>query len=514
MTAAIDRPRIKVDSFDWQRHVLRHGEHLLNYPETRRELTRNDPILWAWLYFRHHLASPETGGRITFSQFHLDLCNAAKQWSRRDLGPAEVREAWVAPRGSGKSTWAFGILPAWALAHGHRRFIAAFADSAHQAQQHLASLKMEFDSNERLRQDFPDLCNPGKRLSGTTVADNQAVYVARSGAVFQARGADASTLGAKLNSQRPDLLLLDDIEPDVSNYSLYLKEKRLATVLNSIFGMNPNAVVEFVGTTTMPGSIMHDLVRQAMGTEPPDWVGDENIRTRYYPAIQTNDDGTERSLWPERWGMDYLQSIRHTRAFRLNFMNDPLAVDSDYWSPSDFTYGRFPVTRAYLSVDGAVTTKTSSDYTGLAVVSYAPAGDGQPARCLVEYAQAVKLQGAALRQRVMQILESFPHIGAVLVETNQGGDMWHEVLHSLPVKIVTVHNSENKNVRAGRLLNQYQMVPPRVVHAERLPALEEQQMAFPKGPNDDLIDSVGNAVLRFLKPPARPKAAARSVSPR
>jgi phage terminase large subunit-like protein len=75
-------------------------------------------------------------------------------------------------------------------------------------------------------------------------------------------------------------------------------------------------------------------------------------------------------------------------------------------------------------------------------------------------------------------------------------------------------NSEKKEARAGRLLNLYQLIPTRVMHAEPLPALEEQMVAFPKAPNDDLVDSVGNAVLRFLKPPSKPRAAVRSVSPR
>jgi phage terminase large subunit-like protein len=42
-----------------------------------------------------------------------------------------------------------------------------------------------------------------------------------------------------------------------------------------------------------------------------------------------------------------------------------------------------------------------------------------------------------------------------------------------------------------------------VVHAEPLPALEEQMCAFPNGLNDDMVDAVGNPVLRFLKPPKK-----------
>jgi predicted phage terminase large subunit-like protein len=509
MTATL--PRLSVETFDWQSHVLRHGKHLLSTPETRRILTREDPLLWAWLYFRHHLSSPETGGRISFSQFHLDLCESALQWARKDLGPAEVREAWVAPRGSGKSTWMFGILPAWALAHGHRRFIAAFADTGHQAQQHLASLKLEFDGNQRLREDFPELCTPGRRPSGTNVADNQGLYVAQSGAVFQARGIDSSTLGAKFGTQRPDLLLHDDIEPDQSNYSLYQKAKRLASVTGAVFGMNPNAVVQFVGTTTMYGSIMHDLVKSALGHPAPDWVRDEGIRTRYYPAIINNDDGSRRSLWPERWPLSYLASIEHTRAFRLNFLNDPMGAEGDYWSPEDFRYPETdqdvdPTPRMMLSIDPAVTSKATSDYTGLAVVSHFPGRQ----RCTVHEAVQVKLTPAALRQKVLAMLDEWPQVGLVLVEDNQGKDVWEQILHTLPVKLRRVHQSDSKEVRAARVLNFYQR--GRVIHAKPLRELEEQMCAFPKAPHDDMLDSVVSAVERFLNPPKQqqPPNAARA----
>jgi phage terminase large subunit-like protein len=169
-------------------------------------------------------------------------------------------------------------------------------------------------------------------------------------------------------------------------------------------------------------------------------------------------------------------------------------------------------------VDGAVTTKRKSDFTGLSVVGYAPArpaterNGAVPARCLVEHAEAVKLKGAALRERALQILDSYPDIGAILVESNQGGDLWDEVFHHMPVRVVTFSNSEPKEVRAGRVLNLYQLLPPRVVHAEPLPALEEQMCAFPNGLNDDLVDSVGNGVLRFLRPPKKspPPSASRT----
>jgi phage terminase large subunit-like protein len=55
-------------------------------------------------------------------------------------------------------------------------------------------------------------------------------------------------------------------------------------------------------------------------------------------------------------------------------------------------------------------------------------------------------------------------------------------------------------------------LPPRVVHAEPLPALEEQMCAFPNALNDDMVDSVGNGVLRFLRPPKKPAPPSASAA--
>jgi phage terminase large subunit-like protein len=185
----------------------------------------------------------------------------------------------------------------------------------------------------------------------------------------------------------------------------------------------------------------------------------------------------------------------------------------------DFTYGDLDFcSSTILSIDGAVTTKKDSDFTGLAVVGYSPArktsSGKQPPRCVVKYARAVKLKGDPLRSIVLSILESFPEVRGILVETNQGGDMWLDTLHGMPVKIYTIHNDEKKESRAGRVLNLYQMAPTRVVHAHKIPRLEEEMVNFPNGANDDLVDAVGNAVLKYLRPEKRTKARIKIRQPR
>jgi len=508
-----------------QAYVTRHHPKLLKSPEGRRALTKYDPLLFALLYLRHHLRAPATRNRITLCDAHLEWCQQALQRVLTPaLRPRQNRDAYVAPRETGKSTWHFLILPLWEAAHGHRKFIAAFADSGTQAEMHLQTFKNELDTNTLLKRDFPDLCEPAVRARGMTLSDTKGLTIRKSGFVFGARGADSKTLGMKVGHTRPDKLILDDIEPGEDQYSEYQIEGRLNTVTDVIMPLNEYADVVISGTVTMPGSIVHQLVKSV--TEPdeehPEWIREQNIRVHYHAPIIVADDGSERSIWPAKWPLDYLLGIRHTRSYLKNFANSPMGLDGDYWSKDDFEYGSLPFkTKVALSIDPADKTKKTSDWTGLAVVGWMPPPRKDPRRqttdaeditamifgnlgaCEVMHAEQVKLVGERLRQKVLQILEAFPEIGLVVVEVNKGGEHWYDILHHLPCKIQLIDSTIDKRVRAAHALAHYQR--HRVKHTQRMSALEEQMVGFPKAPNDDMVDAVGALVTRFLRrPEAKP----------
>ncbi|MFE8961753.1 hypothetical protein [Streptomyces iakyrus] len=491
---------LDAETFDLAAYLAQFDARLLADPEGRRTLTRLDPLLFGLTYLRHHLRDSE--GHITFGDAHLDWCRAARKWVRPATAPAEHRDAYIAPRNMGKSTWWFLILPMWAAAHGHIKFAAAFASSATQAETHLSTFKRELDGNALLRQDFPNLCVPARRPSGGSVADTQSMFIAKSGFVFAARGIDSSNLGMKVEEHRPDLILCDDIEPDESSYSLELARKRRTTLVDSILPLNVYARVVISGTVTMPGSIVHQLVKHARGVETAAWIREEGFAAHYTPPIIKTTGGYERSVWPAKWPIGYLKSIEATRSFAKNYANDPMGADGDLWTPDDFRYpgdeGVDSVTHMMLSIDPAVTAKKGSDFTAMAVVSWS----AQRRRCTVHAAVAMKIQpGPLLRERVLAMLDEFPEIGLILIEVNQGQDTWQAILHDMPVKVKPVSQTENKFVRAEGVLHHYQR--GRVIHALRLVELEQQMCAFPKAPNDDLVDAVGSAVRRFI--PNKPR---------
>lgn len=501
---------------------------MLSTQSGRIDYTRDEPLLFALTYLGKSLVMPapideadgaaSEEGIVSMCEFHWDLCEKAREWSEKpagQFGPAEARDAFIAPRDAGKSTWLFKILPLWAAAHGHVKFVAAFADSGPQAKKHLSSFKRELEMNPLLNEDYPELCQPMKRRGNVNVSDTQDLYQAKSGFVFAASGADTSVLGMKVEDQRPDLIILDDLEPDEASYSDYQAGQRLSTLTDAILPLNIRARVVLSGTVTMPGSITHQLIKSISNKEeePAEWIVTEKFKVHHYKPIISNEDGTERSLWPEKWPMDWLNLVRHTRSFAKNYNNDPLAVDGQYWTRDDFTYGSVDCVKTVLSVDGAVTKKKTSDFTALAVVGATGHQPGDARRqCEVKYATAVKLTGAALRNKVLDILQMYPEISLILIEGNQGGELWREVFHNMPVRILIFNNSEPKEVRAGRVHALYQRVPTRVVHTQRLQQAEEQMVGFPKLPHDDLVDAIGNPILKFLKPVARPVRSGRSLA--
>lgn len=461
-----------------------------------RKAAKWDPLLFAAWYMPHHLVDDSADAQVTFSRFHVELAQRAATWHQSPVGPMTERHASIAPRESGKSTWLFLILPCWAAAYEHLKFIAAFADSGAQAEMHLASFRKELASNVLLNQDFPALCHPSRRHS-VAESDTKSLLVTASQFVFSARGIDAKSLGMKVGARRPDMILLDDVEPDGANYSAYQKGQRLSTLQNSILPLAVNARVELSGTVTMPGSITHDLVRTVLQPDEPvtQWVTDERFTIHHYDAIVVDEDtGEECSLWPEKWSLEFLQSIRHTRSYRLNYANDPMAVDGPYWNEDDFRYGNtFIAARTLLCLDPAVTAKEKSDFTGVAVV----AGNRKLLKCRVRFAAQIKVApGKALRQYVLRQLTAYPEIGGVLIETNQGGETWLAILHDLPVPIATVWSDKPKEERAADLLVDYQR--DRVEHERKLPQAESQMVSFPNGAHDDIVDAIGSGVRYFL----------------
>jgi hypothetical protein len=584
------------------RHLARTGA--LDDPASRREATRYEPFLFALIYMPQYfvlntpnaLSQNSLYGGITLSQFHVDAFLAIEEWAIPSTKTRQDRDGWVAPRESGKSTIFFTVGPLWAAAHQHKRFVAAFSDSDDQVQKHLAKFHEQVDNNKTLQEDFPDLCAPARRANGNAVNDNKNAFNSANGFTFEAHTIDGKIVGLVNNENaRPDLIILDDIEPSEDKYSQDMKLKGVNRLRDKILYLNEFARVILVGTVTMAGSIMHDVVQSLLnpgsipaaptpsnphrfGNLVPDWIREQNFRAHYYPALSVDPKtGQLQSLWPEKWPVEELAPRLGTNDFMKNMQNNPVG-DGEYWEQGDILYSTLPApTRTILSIDPAVTATASSDYTGLAVIRYQPPSKtahlpvpvatapppptdldellqrrikrrGRPlpadprkraeyiaslmavvpdslnhppaaptptgstqARCEVAWATRVKMKPQRLKNYVLTILERFPEIDTILIETNQGHDFVSEPYEELPVRLLVKTQSEPKDTRIARLAQYYKSFEPKVTHADHFVPLEEEMYAYPQTANDDTVDAVATGVQYFLfkDPKHRPKSRRR-----
>lgn len=464
----------------------------------RAKLTKNDPLLFALVYLFDHLRSAETRNKLSFAEFHLDLLEDAKEWVRHSGEPREDRDSYVAPRGCGKSTWLFNLLPIWAAAHGHIKFVVAFSDSADQAKNHLATIRGEFDTNDLLRQDFPLLCEPKVRRTGgalakKTVSARVDKIEQANDFVMMAKGSGTAARGLKSGRRRPDLIILDDIEPGEEKYSPAVMMLRLKWMTQTVFHLNEYARVIIVGTVTAPGSIMHQLVESDLhpSDDTPEWIAEQKIRVHYYAPILTNDDGTERSCWPAKWTLEYLKSIEHTVDYAKEFLNQPVSPTGEYWSKDDFVFGDLPTAYDILVFDPAVTDTAESHDTGLSILGFNVA----QRKVVVKLATTVRLPPKKLRETALWYIDQYPEIGAIVVECNQGARTWEAVFHDIPVRLILTWTKLSKVIRFTRLLNAYQR--GYVVHSKQLTRLQTEMCAY-RGGDNDLIDAVEVGVRRFL----------------
>lgn len=489
--------------------IPEYNTELLKHKEGRLVMTKHDPLLFALIYLKDHITGLDK--EISLSEFHMGLVEYAKSWSKPNPTPRakENRTAFIAPRSGGKSTWVFLILPMWAAAHGHQQFVAAFSDSATQAEMHLMSFKNELETNELLQADFPDLCSPAMgHYRNRQIANNRHQIIQKNGFIFMARGSDTASLGMKVGSVRPSLIILDDIEPGESNYSDNHVESRRRTLTDDIFMLNEFATVAIVGTTTKQGSIIDqirmvaELSKSFEGTQAEfrealpvrlRWVIDERIGCQYWPALLDEGSETMRSLWPEKWPLAYLMENRHTRSFAKNMQCRPVSEDADYWSEGDIdvqvleSYGN-----TIIAVDPAVTTNKKSDYTGIAVVSRGPKATDD---IYIRHVEEVKLSPDELRSHVNTLIERY-EAKVVIVETNQGGDLWSQLFAGLPAKFRFYRTSIKKEIRASQALDWYQK--NKVHHCAFFPAAEEQMKNFPNVMHDDMVDAISSGVNYFM----------------
>jgi hypothetical protein len=338
----------------------------------RRKAAARDFHRFATTYLPHSFPLP-------FSEDHLRT--AARIEAAVLKGELYAR---AMPRGSGKTTLVeAGAL--WAVLYGHRSFVVLIGNGRDEAVALLESIKFDLETNERLLEDFPEVCVPVQALEGivnrckgqtceghpTRIewADDKIVlpHVARSkasGAVVRAKGLMASLRGMKHKlpggrSIRPDLVILDDPQDEESAESPSQCAKRERVIAGSVLNLaGPGQRIAALAAVTVirQGDLAERLLDRKLH---PEWQGErakmvyawpermdlwdryadmrrESLAegrggaeaTAFYALRRADMDRGAQVYWPERWDPGELSAVQH--AFNKRILVGDFAFEAEY----------------------------------------------------------------------------------------------------------------------------------------------------------------------------------------
>lgn len=284
-------------------------------------------------------------------------------------------KAIAAPRGEGKTTLAECEVGVDAIVQGMLKYPVIIAASGPMAENILDNIKIEYENNDLLIEDFPEVCGPVVALEGANQRAKMQTYrgeqtrmkwskgaivfptiklawcpkcfypepkqrskrcktefecpkcgerynewkSAASGSMIDARGMDGSFRGLRKGSQRPDFVLIDDPETEESARSAKQIEDRERTIDNAIGGL---------GTTRKPvarlmlTTIQNNQCLSAKYTDrhqKPSWDGDRLAIVRRWPERK---DLWEKYMEIRKTGMQEEVPDKHGRKAHEFFVDN------------------------------------------------------------------------------------------------------------------------------------------------------------------------------------------------
>ena len=206
-------------------------------------------------YFPHYINSAS-------SDLHRYICTRFPEmiFTAIETGTGD-KEGDAAPRGNAKSTWTTLALPLWVAAFKHRHFPLIVSETLNQSKDFISFIKAELETNERLAQDFPNLCGVGAIWQSDTI-------ITRNGIKIKGVGTGQKLRGMRHGSKRPDLVIGDDLENDESVESPDQRKKLEKWFFKALMKIGQKDTVYIViGTVLHYDSLLQDLLNR------PGWKG-------------------------------------------------------------------------------------------------------------------------------------------------------------------------------------------------------------------------------------------------
>ena len=418
--------------------------------------------------------------------FHKEILDLISDKNNRRIGV-------IAPRGHAKSTTVDMTYPLWAGCFKQEEFVVIISDTYTQAAEFINALKDEFEDNPKIRWLFGD-------VKGDDWQDGE--FVLSNGIKYAAKGSGMKIRGIRHRHTRPTLMIFDDIENDENIKSAEQRQK-----LYHWFTKAAIPALARGGRAVIIGTILHfdSLVNKVMKQQDvfKSW------QTRVFYAITTEEDGTERALWPEHRSLEKLRAMRDDPSdqdfigsitFAQEYQHKPFseedAIIQPDWikecEPSQVPDRHTRLARV-LTIDPAASERQTADFTAMIVADLYTDGN--------VYIRAIRNQrtSPSVTADTVRELDEIYKPQVIGIEKGALGLVFRDLLEGLPV--IGLEPDKDKVRRllavsrffeAGRVYT--------VKNIQNGQAFREQLIEFPKGTHDDMVDAAAYAVrLLFVE---------------
>ena len=418
--------------------------------------------------------------------FHKEILDLISDKNNRRIGV-------IAPRGHAKSTTVDMTYPLWAGCFEQEEFVVIISDTYTQAAEFINALKDEFEHNPKIKWLFGN-------MKGDDWQDGE--FVLSNGIKYAAKGSGMKIRGIRHRHTRPTLMIFDDIENDENIKSAEQRQK-----LYHWFTKAAIPALARGGRAVIIGTILHfdSLVNKVMKQQDvfKSW------QTRVFYAITTEEDGTERALWPEHRSLEKLRAMRDdpgdqdfigSITFAQEYQHKPFseedAIIQPDWikecEPSQVPDKHTRLARV-LTIDPAASERQTADFTAMIVADLYTDGN--------VYIRAIRNQrtSPSVTADTVRELDEIYKPQVIGIEKGALGLVFRDLLEGLPV--IGLEPDKDKVRRllavsrffeAGRVYT--------VKNIQNGQAFREQLIEFPKGTHDDMVDAAAYAVrLLFVE---------------
>lgn len=268
----------------------------------------------------------------------------------------------VAFRGSGKSTIVTTAYPIWSiLGKQQKKFVIIFCQTKIQAKQHMMNLRTELENNEILKNDL----GPFKEES--LEWGSQSLVFSKINARITIASTEQSIRGLRHNQNRPDLLILDDIEDIASTKTRETRDKTYRWLKSEVIPAGDKNT-----RLIMVGNLLHE---DSLLMRVKEEIEDKKINGKFmfFPLLDEKDNCLWKGKYPTKKDIILEKKkigneISWKREFLLEIVPDVDQVIHKEWI-SYYDEADFPEVKEIedilISIDPAISKKESADYTAI-----------------------------------------------------------------------------------------------------------------------------------------------------